>query len=102
MTTATARSVEERLRYLTDRVEIQDLVTRYGLGQDLHQNGDNNVLEQWHEVFAPEATVDYSATDASLEGIGYRELAEAMRGPGGSMAGSAGGRKAGGSSTAGC
>jgi hypothetical protein len=85
MTTVTTQSVEERLQYLIDRVEIQDLVMRYGLGQDLHQNGDNNVLEQWDEVFAPDATVDYSAAGASLEGIGYRELAEAMRGPGGSM-----------------
>jgi hypothetical protein len=87
MTTMTTKSVEERLRYLLDRAEIQDLVTRYGLGQDLHQDGDDNVLEHWDEVFAPDATVDYSVTGAPLDGIGYRELAEVMRGPGGSMRG---------------
>ncbi|MFE5501272.1 nuclear transport factor 2 family protein [Amycolatopsis japonica] len=87
MTTLTTQSVEERLRYLLDRAEIQDLVTRYGLGQDLHQDGDNAVLEQWDQVFAPDATVDYSAAGASLAGIGHRELADAMRGPNGSMNG---------------
>ncbi|QES38108.1 nuclear transport factor 2 family protein [Streptomyces venezuelae] len=30
-------------------------MVRYGLGQDLHENGDNDVLEQWDSVFAPAA-----------------------------------------------
>ncbi|WP_433136339.1 nuclear transport factor 2 family protein [Actinomadura nitritigenes] len=80
-------SVQERLRYLTDRIEIQDLVTRYGLGQDLHQDGDNDVLAEWDRVFAPEATVDYSVTGAPLDSVTYKDLARAMRGPGGSMSG---------------
>jgi hypothetical protein len=67
-----------------DRVEIQDLVMRYGLGQDLHQNGDNDVLAQWDQVFAPDATVDYTAGGAP-GGIGYRELVNTMRGPNGTM-----------------
>lgn len=85
--TGAAPSVEQRLQYLTDRIEIQDLVSRYGLGQDLHQNGDNDVLAEWDEVFAPESTVDYSVTGAPLTGISPRELADIMRRPGGSMSG---------------
>lgn len=80
-------SVEQRLRYLVDRIEIQDLVTRYGLGQDLHQNGDDDVLAEWDQVFAPGATVDYSVTGAPLDGVTYQELADFMRRPGGSMSG---------------
>jgi hypothetical protein len=80
-----AQSPEERLRYLADRIEIQDLMVRYGLGQDLHEDGDNNVLQQWDTVFAPDATVDYSVVDPSLKDIGYRSLVGVMRGAGGSM-----------------
>jgi hypothetical protein len=33
-----------------------------GLGQDLHQTGqDNDVLAQWEEVFTPDAAIDVSA-----------------------------------------
>ena len=80
-------SLEQRVQYLMDRMEIQDLIMRYGLGQDLHENGDNEVLQEWDEVFAPEGTVDYSITGAPLNGIGYRELVDFMRRPGGSMSG---------------
>jgi hypothetical protein len=69
---------EDAIRQLLDRLEIQDVITRYGLGQDLHQR-DGNVLEQWSTVFAPDATVDYSVAGIPA-GIGYRELAEHMRG----------------------
>ncbi|WP_413810648.1 nuclear transport factor 2 family protein [Streptomyces sp. OE57] len=85
-TTKSGRSLEERLQYVEDRLAIQDLIVRYGLGQDLHEDGDNNVLEQWDTVFAPGATVDYSVTgDASLKGLDYRKLVEVMRGAEGSM-----------------
>jgi hypothetical protein len=91
MTTTTTESdpttFEQRVRYLEDRLEIQDLVMRYALGQDLHENGDNAVLQQWDEVFSPDGTVDYSVTGAPLDGVGYRELADFMRRPGGSMSG---------------
>jgi hypothetical protein len=59
-------SSDALLRELADRAAIQDLIAAYGLGQDLHQDGDNDVLAQWDQVFAPDATVDYSAT-APLE-----------------------------------
>jgi hypothetical protein len=81
------RFSEERLQYLADRIEIQDLIVRYGLGQDLHEDGDNNVLEQWDSVFAPDATADYSVVDPSLKDIGYQQLVEVMRGDSGSMRG---------------
>jgi hypothetical protein len=82
MTTTTSDNA--RLQLLLDRLEIQDLVTRYGLGQDLHQDGDDDVLREWREVFAPEATVDYSAAGAPAS-LTPDQLAAAMRGPGGSM-----------------
>jgi hypothetical protein len=85
-TSASQQSLEERMQYLSDRIEIQDLIVRYGLGQDLHENGDNAVLDQWDTVFAPGATVDYSVTgDPSLDGIEYRKLVDVMRGTNGSM-----------------
>ncbi|MDX3263424.1 nuclear transport factor 2 family protein [Streptomyces sp. MI02-2A] len=79
---------DQRLQYLADRVEIQDLMVRYALGQDLHQAGDNGVLEQWDTVFAPESTVDYSAAGGPpLKDIHYRVLVDVMRGSDGSMSG---------------
>ncbi|GHJ41677.1 nuclear transport factor 2 family protein [Streptomyces sp. TS71-3] len=82
------KSLEERLKYVEDRIEIQDVVVRYGLGQDLHQDGDNDILEQWDAVFAPDATVDYSvAGDPSVKDLDYRALVEVMRGSDGSMSG---------------
>ena len=74
--------IEADVRYLLDRLEIQDVLTRYGLGQDTHQAGDNDVLEQWDEVFAPDATVDYSVAGGPEAGVSYRALAEFMRGAG--------------------
>jgi hypothetical protein len=84
-TPSTPTTLEQRLAYLEDRIEIQDVVTRYGLGQDLHRDGDNDVLQQWDEVFTPDATVDYSVTGAPLDGVTVRELLKFMRGPGGPM-----------------
>jgi len=81
-------SAPNRLRYLADRIEIQDVIARYGLGQDLHEDGDNDVLAQWDCVFTPDGTVDYSSTGVSeLAAIDYRELVDFMRSPGGSMSG---------------
>lgn len=80
--------LEQRLQHLEDRIEIQDLMVRYGLGQDLHEDGDNNVLEQWDSVFAPEARVDYSvAGGPQLKNIPYKDLVDVMRAPDGSMSG---------------
>ncbi|MEB8338238.1 nuclear transport factor 2 family protein [Streptomyces endophyticus] len=82
------RSFDQHVRYLADRIEIQDLMVRYALGQDLHEGGDNDVLDQWDTVFTPDATVDYSAAGGDpLKDISYRALVDVMRGEGGSMSG---------------
>jgi hypothetical protein len=80
--------IEEQVRYLADRIEIQDVIARYGLGQDLHEDGDNDVLEKWNNVFTPDGVADYRCTGvAELGDIGFRELVDFMRRPGGSMSG---------------
>ena len=67
------------IRYLLDRIEIQDVIARYAIGQDAHQN-DDGLLDHWREVFTPDATVDYTAGGF---GVGtYLELARWMRGHG--------------------
>jgi hypothetical protein len=52
--------LESDVRYVLDRFAIQDVIAKYGLGQDLHQgdNEDQNMLAQWAEVFAPDAVID--------------------------------------------
>jgi hypothetical protein len=73
---------DDRIRYLLDRLEIQDQVALYGLGQDLHQadSGDADVLAQWSRLFTPDALID--ATDAGGQVLGLQEYAELMRGRG--------------------
>jgi hypothetical protein len=73
---------EAVLRSLCDRQDIIDLIARYALGQDSHQGDDKNVLEQWDEVFAPDAITDYSSAGAPA--CPYRDLARWMRGDEGS------------------
>ncbi len=81
-------SIDARVQYLADRIEIQDVIARYGLGQDLHEDGDNDVRAQWDEVFTPDGVADYSSTGVpELASIGFRELVDFMRRPGGSMSG---------------
>jgi hypothetical protein len=69
----------DQVRYLLDRIEIQDVIARYAIGQDAHQS-DDGLLDQWHDVFTSDATVDYSA--GGFEGGTYVELARWMRGGG--------------------
>ncbi|MFG1710783.1 nuclear transport factor 2 family protein [Nonomuraea sp. M3C6] len=77
-------SIETDVRYLLDRLEIQDVIQRYGIGQDAHQPSpdvwDNNVLEQWDEAFTPAGTVDYTSAGDPGPDAPYRQLAEHMRG----------------------
>jgi hypothetical protein len=74
---------EADLRYVLDRFAIQDVIAKYGLGQDLHQgdNEDQNMLAQWAEVFAPDAVIDASAVGLSAE-LGLAEYVDFMRGKG--------------------
>jgi SnoaL-like domain len=81
-------TTDSDLQYVLDRFAIQDLIGKYGLGQDLHQAGrDQNVLEQWSEIFAPDAVVDASAVGGP-EALSLLQYAELLRGPG--LDGSAG------------
>jgi hypothetical protein len=81
--TTSATTTDARVQYLLDRLEIQDVVARYAIGQDAHQSdGDNDVLDQWDDVFTSDATVDYSVSGGPEPDVSYRALAEHMRGPG--------------------
>lgn len=76
-------SIESDVRYLLDRVEIQDKIALYGLGQDCHQSGaeNKNILEQWGQLFTPDAQID--VTDLGVPKVmSLQEYAELMRGPG--------------------
>jgi hypothetical protein len=75
-------SLEEKVQYVLDRWEIQDKIALYGLGQDLHQSGaeNKNILEQWNDLFTPDATIDVTSLDVGK--FGLHEYAELMRGKG--------------------
>lgn len=66
------------LNYVLDRITIQDLIGKYGLGQDLHQpdDKDQNVLEQWSQVFASDAVIDASSVGYGdrIDLIAYAEM----------------------------
>jgi hypothetical protein len=68
------------LRTALDRIDIQDTISRYSKGQDAHQSGDANILQEWDETFSKDGTVDYSAAGGPVGT--YRELAKWMRGDG--------------------
>ncbi|WP_197373542.1 nuclear transport factor 2 family protein [Mycolicibacterium baixiangningiae] len=71
---------DDRIQYLLDRIEIQDKVALYGLGQDLHQadSGDGDVLAQWKDLFTADAKID--ATDGLNTIFGLDDYAKLMRG----------------------
>lgn len=70
-------SLESKVQYLLDRLEIQDLIARYGLGQDFQHTSDD-MMTQWSKVFAPDAIIDYSDVGFPSP-LQPRELAELMR-----------------------
>ena len=84
MSMTTTTTDETSVRYLLDRLEIQDLVARYALGQDLHIDGDNAVLDEWKHIFTADAKLDYSVAGAPTS-ISPEQIVEIMRGPNGSM-----------------
>ncbi|MFJ2755162.1 nuclear transport factor 2 family protein [Nocardioides sp. NPDC087217] len=86
MATITDAADPAALQYVLDRLAIQDLIVQYALGQDLHENGDDQVHEQWDVVFAPDARLDYRAGGAAPD-LDYQTLIHTMRGPGGTMSG---------------
>jgi SnoaL-like domain len=68
----------DRLQYALDRLDIQDVIARYSLGQDSHQGDDSRILEQWDHTFTDDARVDYSVAGGTVGS--YRDLATWMRG----------------------
>ena len=74
------KSREDQVRYLLDRIEIQDVLARYAAGQDSHQGDDYQILAEWDRVFAPDATVDYTQAGPGFGKFSYQELAKVMRG----------------------
>nr|WP_256971861.1 nuclear transport factor 2 family protein [Paraburkholderia caledonica] len=71
-------SQHKDISFLLDRIEIQDVIARYSLGQDSHQGDDGNILGEWDRTFTPDAQVDYSAAGGIVGS--YRDLARWMRG----------------------
>lgn len=73
-------AIEDGVRYLLDRLEIQDKITLYGFGQDLHQaDAENkNILEEWSQIFAPEVVIDVTSLGVGV--FNLQEYAELMRG----------------------
>jgi hypothetical protein len=69
--------MDTHTRYLLDRIEIQDVIARYAVGQDAHQS-DDDLLQHWDHVFTPDAVVDYTAGGFRVGT--YTELARWMRG----------------------
>lgn len=74
-------SADTDIRYLLDRIAIQDVIAKYGLGQDLHQgyHDDQELTAQWAEVFSPDAVIDASDVGQSAE-IGLEAYIDFMRG----------------------
>lgn len=72
--------MENNVQYLLDRFEIQDVITRYSFGQDLHQGADSNVADIWKDVFTADAILDYRA--AGNEPTSYEHMIRIMRGDG--------------------
>jgi SnoaL-like domain len=71
---------DKQMRYLSDRFEIQDVLSRYAAGQDDHQGDDDRVIDIWSEVFTSDAVLDYSQAGSPFGVCSYRELASTMRG----------------------
>ncbi len=73
-------NTEDKVQRVLDRFEIQDVITKYSFGQDLHQGDDNNILDTWKDVFTEDAILDYRA--AGNEPTSYVKMASIMRGHG--------------------
>jgi hypothetical protein len=68
------------VRYLMDRQEIQDILSRYAAGQDDYQDPDGQLVESWSKVFTDDAVLDYRQAGPQFGVCSYRELASIMRG----------------------
>jgi hypothetical protein len=70
----------KNVQYLLDRIEIQDVLALYASGQDDHQAENSAVLEDWDNVFSPDAMVDYTQAGPPFGVFSYKDLAKVMRG----------------------
>jgi SnoaL-like domain len=75
-----AMTLDDKVQYLLDRAEIQDVLALYARGQDDHQEQNMAILEDWDRVFTPDATVDYAEAGPPFGVCPYAELARIMRG----------------------
>jgi len=73
-------TLDDKLQYLLDRFEIQDVLALYARGQDDHQGSDGGILEDWNRVFTDKAVVDYTEAGPPFGVCSHTELAELMRG----------------------
>lgn len=76
-------NLEQKVQYLLDRQEIQDVIALYSVGQDAHQGDNGNVAEHWSKVFTEDAVLDYSTGGYPSDKATYREIIEWMRGKNG-------------------
>src|ERR1700692_1331665 len=76
----TASDLTSQVQYLLDRIEIQDVLALYASGQDDHQAENSAILEDWDNVFSPDAMVDYTQAGPPFGVFSYRDLAKVMRG----------------------
>jgi hypothetical protein len=73
-------TIDNKVQYLLDRLEIQDVLALYARGQDDHQGYDGGILDDWNRVFTPDATVDYTEAGPPFGIFSHVELAAVMRG----------------------
>ena len=80
MTEEYLKKLSANVQYLLDRMEIQDKILLYALGQDHHQPGaeNKNILEEWSQIFVND--VKFDCTDVGLKVFDLYEYAELMRG----------------------
>lgn len=71
-------NADEKIQYVLDRFEIQDVITKYSFGQDLNQGDKHDVAEIWRHVFTTDAVLDYQA--AGNAPTTYEKMIIIMRG----------------------
>jgi hypothetical protein len=71
---------DDKIQYLLDRFEIQDVLALYARGQDDHQGQAGGILDDWNRVFTLDAMVDYTEAGPPFGIFSHTELAAVMRG----------------------
>jgi hypothetical protein len=71
---------DDKIQYLLDRFDIQDVLALYARGQDDHQGQADGILDDWNRVFTADAMVDYTEAGPPFGIFSHTELAAVMRG----------------------